>query len=514
MDLLGPRLDPRLLDPATYPHPTGVIQVVETHISWVILAGDFAYKLKKPVVFPFLDYGSPAKRAACVREEFRLNRRLAPSLYVGLAALGPGPETDSLRWTWLPREDGAKPALEEDCLALCMHRFAPADEADHLCESGALGSDELIALAQHLAAFQAHCPVAGPDSPHGRPGEILAPALENFSEMAALSGAPLKEELAPLRAWTEAEFCRIAPCLEARRKGGRIREGHGDLHLGNLVRWQGELVPFDGIEFNESFRWIDVANEVAFTWVDLLDHGRPGLAGTFLSAWLDATGDWEALGCLRFYGVYRAMVRAKVARIQGLAEVAGRYLNLARRLAQPPRPRLIITHGVSGSGKTWASSRLLLAQTGGDLLRVRSDRERQRPPESAAGQPDRYSPASRAAVYDTLAHIARTALGAGWSLVVDATFLEAGQRQRFRDLAAGLGAEFRILALSAPRSVLEQRIGDRARLAQDASEADVTVLARQLAHQDPLSPAEKGETLEVPLAEGPESLIHGEHQPM
>ncbi|MCX8016670.1 MAG: AAA family ATPase, partial [Rhodocyclaceae bacterium] len=427
---------------------------IETHISWVLLAGEFAWKVKKPVTLPFLDYGSREKRRACCAEELRLNRRFAPALYLEVVELA------------------GEPAVK-------MRRFADSCRLDQLLRRGELTAGPLTRFARELVAFQADAERAPPASPYGAPQTVLSAAQENFTELAALR-ADQAPRLAALQAWTQAEGARRAADFARRQEQGFVREGHGDLHLANLVMLDGRIVPFDGIEFNPALRIIDVANEIAFTLLDLLDHGAAGLAARLLDAWLESSGDFAALAVLRFYLVYRALVRAKVAALQGRPAECDGYLALAERLIAPPAPTLTITHGVSGSGKTFCATRRLASADFLDTVRVRSDVERKRlfglAPEAKSGGTI-YGPAATAATYARLGEIAALALSHGYSVIVDAAFLKRAERDTFRALAARLGVPFAILAPTAPRAELERRLAARS---GDASEADATILARQL----------------------------------
>ena len=441
---------------AALPDPASV-RIVETHISWVLLAGTFAYKVKKPVTLPFLDYGTVERRRFFCHEELRLNRRFAPDLYLEVVDL-----------------DG-EPAVK-------MRRFDEAQRLDHVSSNGDLTGAQLVQLARDLAAFQASAAVAPPE--FGTPELIRADALENFDELLRLLPVetPLLERL---RGWTEAEWRRRVPDFARRRAAGRVREGHGDLHLGNLVLLDGpggRIVPFDGIEFSADFRCIDVASEIAFT---LLDHGRPGLAHWLLDAWLAWSGDFDALAVLRFYLVYRAMVRAKVAALQERAPEAAGYLALASRLTVPPQPTLTITCGPSGCGKTHASSRRLARADFLDTVRLRSDVERKRlyglAPDASSGGAI-YTPAATLRTYAHLAELAEQALAAGWSVIVDAAFLKRAERAAFRTLAARLGLPFAILAPQVPPDELLRRVAARQ---GDASEATPAVVRQQLEWFEP-----------------------------
>lgn len=458
-------LSPTLLDPRRYPHPVERVEVVETHISWVLLAGDYAYKFKKPVTLPFLDYGTLERRRADCLAELRLNRRYAPDLYLDVV------------------EFDGEPAVK-------MRRFDEATRLDHVCKRGELTPAHLSDLARTVVAFHAAADMALPDSRFGTPDQVLAPAIENFDELDAL----LPNEavrLQSLRQWAHDEFARRRQVFTERKAAGFVRECHGDLHLGNLVLLGGKPVPFDCIEFSEDFRWIDVASEIAFTWVDLIDHEQPGLACWLLNEWLVWSGDFGALGVLRFYAVYRAVVRAKVAAIRGNAAEAGEYLAMAEGLTSPPPPRLTITFGLSGSGKTTTSSARLLADETASTVRIRSDVERKRlfglAPDAGSGGAI-YGADATLRTYARLAELSRQALADGWPVIVDAAFLKRAEREAFRALASELHAPFSILACEAAPDELRRRLAARS---GDASEATVAVLEQQLHWAEPLTDAER-----------------------
>jgi aminoglycoside phosphotransferase family enzyme/predicted kinase len=460
-----PPLIQTLLDPARYPHPAGAVELVETHISWVLLAGDYAYKFKKPVVLSFLDYGTVAKRRACCEAELRINRRYAPDTYLAVV------------------DFEGEPAVQ-------MRRFVEANRLDHVCARGELTPDHLADLARRLAGFHAAAAVAGPGERFGEPAQALAPALENFEELERL----LPDEaarLARLKTWTQAEHAARHPAFARRKAAGRVRECHGDLHLGNLVLLDGRPTPFDAIEFNDDFRWIDVAAEIAFTYLDLLDHGQPGLAAWFLNEWLLWSGDYDALAVLRFYAVYRAMVRAKVAAIQGKDVEAAEYLAMAEALTEPPPANLTITFGLSGSGKTTAAKAALLADARAATIRLRSDVERKRlfglAPDAASGG-SIYGPDATSRTYAHLLALAEAILADGWPVLVDAAFLKRAERADFRALATKLGIPFAILACEAPVEELRRRLNARS---GDASEATAAVLEQQLQWLQPLGDDER-----------------------
>ncbi|MFY9317626.1 MAG: AAA family ATPase [Burkholderiales bacterium] len=481
-----------LRDPACYAHPVDRVEVVETHISWVLLAGEYAYKVKKPVRLAFLDFSSLAARRRYCEEELRLNRRTAPELYLEVV-----PIVRSARGAAF---GGHGTALE---YAVRMRRFGAEALAEQMARKGALDAPSVDAIAAAVARFHAAAPRADAQDDFGTPERVVAPALANFDEIAALHpDAAARPVLGRLRDWTQAEGARLAVLFAARRAGGCVRECHGDLHLGNIAFLGARAVPFDCIEFDPALRWIDVASETAFLIMDLRAHGLAAASWRLLNAWLEATGDYASVEVLRFYLVYRAMVRAKIACLRAAPQGFGSYLALAQTLAAERRPVLVLMHGVSGSGKTTVSQ-ALLERLG--AVRARSDVERKRlhgiedpGARSGAGlNAGIYSAVASARTYERLAELARSILRAGYPAIVDAAFLRRDERDRFRSLAQALGAGFLVAACGARRETLQRRVAERQARASDASEAGAAVLAQQLESADPLAADEAGHALQI-----------------
>ena len=283
-------------------------RVLETHISYVLLTGKHAYKIKKNVRLGFLDFTTLAARRFYCEQELKLNRRLAPALYLDVVAI-----TGTID---APVLGGDGPALE---YAVKMLEFPQEALASQLLSRNELGVADIDVLAAKVAAFHAKIEVAAPDIAFGRPDGILRIALQNFAQIRPLLAAPAdRAELDALALWAEREHKAHHAAFIERQRGGFIRECHGDLHLGNIARIEGEITIFDCIEFNDAMRWIDVMSEVAFTVMDLQDRGRADLGHRFLNAYLEITGDYAGLSVLRFYLAYRAMVRAMVARLRAV----------------------------------------------------------------------------------------------------------------------------------------------------------------------------------------------------
>jgi predicted kinase len=280
----------------------------------------------------------------------------------------------------------------------------------------------------------------------------------------------------------------LAPVWAARQAGDRVRECHGDLHLDNLLLLDGEVTAFDAIEFDPALRWIDVVDDMAFAATDLMARGRGDFAWRFVNGWLDATGDHDALRALRFSMVYRALVRARVATLRtGQGEDAVRYVRAARQIVDAPDARLLITHGMPGSGKTFLSQGLLEAA---GAVRLRSDVERKR-----VFGPGAYEPEHTRHTYARLLALAGVALNAGYPTILDAAFLRRDEREQAAALARGLRVPFTILDCRAPAELLERRVQARQRRGDDASEADVVVLHRLVPLCEPLARSELGHAI-------------------
>ncbi len=497
-----PDLNPNLIveglaDPRIYDHPCEEIRVMETHISWVILTGPFAYKIKKPVQLDFVDCSTLERRKFFCEEELRLNRRLAPDLYLEVIPIYGKPAEPSLPKDGEPIEYAVK-----------MVQFDQEKLLSHIIGEGKLTSGHIDDLVEQVSDFHRKIEKADAESSFASPELIDRQARENFPPLLQTITLPKrKDQILELRQWFEREFTELRGEFNSRKQNGCIRECHGDMHLGNMVLVRDRVVIFDGIDFNAQLRWIDVAAEVAFLTMDLEDRGAAGLSHRFINGYLEATGDHGMLKVLPFYMAYRALVRAKVAAIRlgqsdlpdeersGLSEEILSYLDLAQRYIRPHRPGLTITHGFSGSGKTWGTQRLLEEK---GAIRIRSDVERKRlfglgPLAHSDERPglNIYTHEATERTYARLEELARLILKAGYPVIVDATFLKKGERDTFRLLAEKWEVPFTILDFQADEATLRRRIQERQKRNADASEADLSVLDKQLRSGEPLTEAER-----------------------
>lgn len=493
------RLIVALRDPAVYPHATKSVRIIETHISWIVLAGRYAYKIKKALDLGFLDTRTLASRHHDCTEELRLNRRLAPKLYLDVVPVGGSATHPQL---------GMEPAIE---YAVRMRRFASGKTLDRLVTRGKVDAEYMDTLACTLARFHSELAPLNKDHNNDYAANVQQALTQNYTQLAGLlHDTNAVTSLNDLQQ-TSAQILRaLYPRITLRQQQGRVRECHGDLHLGNIALIGTTPTPFDAIDFNSALRRIDVMDEVAFLFMDLLHHDLAQLAYRFLNAYLEISGDYAGVEVLRFYTAYRATVRAKVNAIRAqqiaLTPVQQRrammachaYLATARTSLAAQSPALLITHGLPGSGKS-SFAQFVVQRIG--AIRLRSDVERKRLfgltalADSRAGKHDIYSAAATHATYTRLLDDARTVLRAGFTVIVDAAFLKHDERVNFQRLAQEMHIPFIIVSLCADDATLRDRIMQRQKQGNDASEADLAVLEKLRGVQEELSTQEQSYAL-------------------
>ncbi|MBC7861156.1 MAG: AAA family ATPase, partial [Burkholderiaceae bacterium] len=465
------------------------VELFETHISTVLVAPPDAYKFKKPLRFDFLDFSTLEARRFYCEEEVRLNRRLAPQLYLGVAAIGGGARQPVIDQTG----EQADAPLE---YAVAMRAFSQQALWSERIARRLLGADEIDDLARLLARFHGAAPRAPLESAWGGIDVLRKTGDDNLVLLDALArDDDEKHEIAVLRHWQDARRRALATRFGQRKADGFVRECHGDLHSANILTQGGEVAAFDCIEFNESLRWIDVINDLAFICMDLEFHGLHALAARLRNGYLEEGGDYEGAALLRYYQTELALVRWKINWLRARSQDAGpeapacealaaRYRAYALQTMRPGRAALVITHGLSGSGKS-TLARILVELCG--AVRIRSDVERKRlygaaPDGTGAAPPanELYGAQASAATYARLRALAAQLLQAGLPVIVDATFLQRARRHDFAALADALGVPFFILDIRAGADTLRARLIERARRGNDASDAGVEVLERQL----------------------------------
>jgi aminoglycoside phosphotransferase family enzyme/predicted kinase len=466
----SPEIVAALQDPALY----GVeeVELRETHISWVFLAGDRAFKLKKPLRLPFVDYGTRERRRLMCEEELRLNRRLAPDIYLGVRGLVRAP-------AWALAPAGAPGALEH---LVEMRRFDERRTLAELVERG--DAPPLAPLAALLARFHSEVPAIALDDPVAA---VRAALDENTATLRGLARGDRLLVVEGLDRFLRAYLAAHGARLRRRAEQGRIRDGHGDLRADHVLLEDGPLV-VDCVEFAPDLRQVDTASDFAYLVMDLAARGAPGAARELLAGYRSAGGDAGDDGLLAFFVAYRALVAAKVALLRGgeQNDAAGRArIALARRFAWRARlPLTLVLFGVTASGKSWLAGHLA-ARTGAPVLS--SDRVRKRlagVSDSVRLGPEHYSDAARERVYRELGTLARRTVTTAGGVIVDATFQRRAHLDAFT--AALGGAPAVLVECRASRATLRERARHRLDDPARASDATVEVLERQLAAREPL----------------------------
>jgi aminoglycoside phosphotransferase family enzyme/gluconate kinase len=468
-----------------FDHNITQFSVLETHCSYVLLTGEYAYKIKKSVDFGFLNYSSLEKRQHYCREELRRNQLLAGEVYLDVMPIYGSSQQPSL-----------KPAGEPIEYMVKMREFAQDNLLSHLQQQNKLNVRLIDNLAKNLVEFHQAAPDVPHENPIGSSAHAQQQALDNFTQAQPLLSQPDDlTELADIKQQTQTLYERIAPAIDLRKQQGFVRQCHGDVHLNNIVLINDEPIIFDCIDFNHDFCWTDTMADLAFITMDLDEVGEHALSWRLLNTYLGLSGDYQGLSVLPYFQAYRAMVRAKIAlftqmqsddtqvrdnqyqRYKGCVAQAKRYLT--------PKPtRLIIMCGVSASGKSTLSKQLAPRL---DLIRITSDYERKRAANialetdcTATLNTGLYQASQTEHTYQALQQQATKVLASGYSVLIDATCLKQHQRERFITLAQQRSLPCAIIYCHAAQTQLHQWLAERRQVGSDASEATAEVLTAQL----------------------------------
>jgi len=479
------------------------IELIETHISWILLTGEFAYKIKKPINLGFLDFSSLEKRRFYCEEEIRLNSRFAPDIYLEVLPI-----------TRLNQQIQLNGSGEIIDYAVKMKQFPKNAELDFIVKSHQLKNNHIDQLAEIIAEFHKQIESDQPTGSWGTADQAHQSTLDTFTSLFNnLHDSSEKKDIEKIQQWINANFSEHRKIFQQRHEQSYVRECHGDLHLRNIALINDKIVLFDGIEFSESLRWIDVISEIAFLMMDLQHQNLNAFAYRFLNAYLEHTGDYRGLLLLPYYLVYRTIVRAMVAALRANQDDVNEkqretlyaefiaYKKLANDYIHSRKPILFICHGLSGSGKSTITQELLEHLP---AIRIRSDVERKRlfgfekyqKTESSIGK-NIYSGNASESTYETMKNLAGDVLDAGYHTIIDATFLSEHQRIAFHKLAREKHSSFVILHFHAPENVLRERIKKRGKNLKEVSEADLKVLDYQLKTCDRLTQAEQDHSFTI-----------------
>ena len=466
-----------LLNPEAYPQKPQRVELAQTHISFVFLTGPYVYKVKKPVDLGFLNFSTLELRRFYCEQEVLLNRRLAPDVYLGV---------EEIREQAPGRFGIGGPGVTVD-YAVKMRQLPRDRMMNHLLDEGRVSQEDVRSLAVLLARFHAEAEASDVIARFGSPESVGRNSRENFEQTEKYLGRTVSpQRWEETSAYTQAFLEEQRPLLERRQEDGKIRDCHGDLHSGQIFLAE-KVYVLDCIEFNERFRYIDIVNDLAFLAMDLEFHGRRDLAKALVETYTTSSGDQEAQGLLDFYKCYRACVRAKVSSFQlddpsipgpdktHAARLASEYFDLAHSYAVKGKgPFLLICSGMVGTGKSTVAQEL--AQRSGFAL-LSSDLVRK----ALAGIPasehrwerfesGMYSADFTRRTYDELFRRAKELLREGRSVILDASFRKAQEREKARALADESGAQIYVLECVCSEEEVKARL--EIRLLQGGSPSD------------------------------------------
>ena len=491
----------QLLSPESYQHPVELITTIETHISIVFLTGEFAYKLKKPVDFGFLDFTTIDNRKKFCLLEVELNSRTAPELYEGVYQVIYNNVDSSITLQSVSNTTALNSNQTVIDYLVKMKQFNPNHVLGKIVQDQeTIELSMLERLASQIAKFHAVAqPIKGLTE-LGEPETLLQPMLDNFPCLYDFfKDEEWQTTLKEIEKWTQTRFRKSKPFLKQRKKLEFVRACHGDLHLDNIALIDNEPLLFDGIEFNETFRWIDVISDVAFLLIDLDFRGQKAASHKMLSLYLSRTLDYNALYVVNFYRVYRAMVRAKITTLraaqledgsleqQHVIEMAKKYITQTEQYRTfNSSPKCILLQGISGSGKSYLADQFL-EEFDLNAVTLNSDRIRKslfgieaQIRANPAQKEILYSDQMNSKTYDALRNHATTIMQAGFDVIVDATFLKLQHRQDFYKLCKQLGAKPYLISIDVSPEFAEEAIKIRNLRDDNPSDADKSVMQRQI----------------------------------
>lgn len=503
-----PPLIQQMMRSEFYPSTTVPVQLIQTHVSYVLLTGDYAYKLKKPVDFGFLDYSTLEKRKHFCEEELRLNQRAAAELYLEVVPIAKTQTDAGIHYQI--GNDG-----EVVDYAVKMQQFPQETLLTSLFDRGELTEDLLLQLAQVIADFHLKTYTDDRIRSFGEVAQVREAFDQNFEQTEHYIGGPqTQQQFDETQAYCDRFFAEQEALFVDRMRHDWIRECHGDLHLRNICCWNDKLLLFDCIEFNEPFRFVDVMYDIAYIVMDLEARQRRDLSTLFLNAYVEQTGDWQGLQVLPIYISRQTYVRAKVTSFllddpgvpaiekQKAHETAATYYRMAWQYSQPQQGRLLLMTGLSGSGKTTVA-RHLSRHLG--AIHIRSDAVRKHLggiPLHQRGGSDLYTPEMHQKTYDRLLDLGIKLASQGYSVILDAKY----DRQEFREAALTAAQQhslpLQIIHCDAPLEVLRNRLQHRT---GDITDATVDLLPQQ--HLDAFTPAEQPYVLTVDTTQPIESQI-------
>jgi uncharacterized protein len=492
-----PELIQAMLVPEFYSHlVTMPIELMQTHVSYVFLTGEYVYKIKKPVNFGFLDYSTLEKRQHFCHEEIRLNQRGAKELYLEVVSISQQDNSYHL---------GTDGVIVE--YAVKMVQFPQTALLSNMFEAGTITTEHIEEMGREVAKFHDGAETSEYISGFGEVDRVRESIDDNYHHTEKYIGtAQTQQQFTETKAYTDRFLAEHSQLFVDRISGGFIRACHGDLHLRNICRWHDKTILFDCIEFNEPFRFVDTMYDVAFAVMDLEARGRKDLANRFLNTYAEQTGDWAGLQVLPMYLSRQAYVRAKVTSFllddagissadkAAAAKTAGDYYRQAWAYTQSHQGKIILMSGLSGAGKSTLGKQIA-TQVGGVYLR--SDAVRKHLGGISLfskGDESLYTPAMTAKTYQRVLELGAKLALQGFTVILDAKYDRVSLRTAVVDLAQSQSIPLQIVHCTAPEEVLRDRLQHRT---GDIADATADLLASQQAAWEDFTPVERGYVMSI-----------------
>ena len=498
-------------------HHAEPVEMIETHVSYILLQAQTAWKIKKSIHLPFLDYSTLALRQQYCQKEYQLSKQYAPKIYRAVRSLYKNDQT----FNFAEEGNWVETMIE-------MERFQQEDLLSHRVKTQGLSRSDTIAMAECIADFHLSCP---PCSNQTR-GNIQLTGQEMSDNFTALRDNPLvepvREKLDETQKRGEQALADFKDLIQSRAENGWVRNCHGDLHLGNIVWLEQKPVLFDRIEFNDEFSQVDVIKDMAFLYMDLFAHQKGVNANLLFNRWVQRTHDYEGLALLNLYASYRAMVRAKIAAIECQQDPANKQaqqalidkIHLAWQFLQPKKQLLVLMHGCTGSGKTYYAEQIAGALNAvilnSDIIRKKTLGVGLERISDTKKLKKVYSDDANEITYQTLLKHTKALLRAGHHVVVDASFTQAKSRAPFLACAKELNIETRIVSPIIDEERLMENL-DWRETTGDISDGNLMVWQKQNKNAEPLDAKERAIEIKIetnyPLDLKPYQARNPLHQP-